>query len=483
MTEVSQDTGRVLVVDDHDRARQSMVDILTHVGYQVQSCASAIAALQLLNDQSFDVVITDLMMPGMNGVEFIRELQQREVESQVVMVTAHGTVETAVQAMRYGAFDYIQKPFGVDELEGLVGRAFQQQWVHGSRSMILNDLNQVGMLGDSPAMRQLKEKIAQVAPTDVTILITGESGTGKELVAQSIHAASQRTQGAMVSLNCPALSAQLMESELFGHEQGAFTSADALRVGRFELADGGTILLDEVTEIDLGLQAKLLRVLQEKSFERVGSCQTRQVDTRVIATTNRQLHHEVQEGNFRQDLYFRLAVVPLHVPPLRERSDDVGLLAQHFLAKSANRIKQPTCELTDSAIQLLSDYHWPGNVRELENLMTRASVMAGQNSITADLLNHWLIEPVEPSQPSTVLASTSLETEETSVPNVIPIGTNLQEMERTLIEATLEQYQGHRERTAKALGIGVRTLTNKLRGYGYAPREKSFAKTTMAKAA
>ena len=455
--------GKVLVVDDHPRARQSMADILSCAGHNVACCASASEALQRLDRQAFDVIITDLRMPGMNGLEFIRALEQRNVDSEVLMVTAHATVASAVEAMRHGAYDYIEKPFDVDQLEALVTRALRHGELVGRRSSVPveGETWQAAMIGRSDAMQTLRQRIAQIAPTDVTVLITGESGTGKELVARSIHAASQRFGRAMVSLNCPALSAQLMESELFGHEQGAFTSADSPRVGRFELADGGTILLDEVTEIDLGLQAKLLRVLQEKSFERVGSSETTAVDVRVLATTNRDLRSEVDEGRFREDLYFRLAVVPLAVPPLRERRADIPLLADHFLTCAAARMAKPPLELEPSAIELLAGYNWPGNVRELENIITRASVFAGGDTISADQLRGWLIG---------VESDGGLES---AAAGDIQAGMSLHEMEKALIEATLDQYDGHRAKTAKALGIGVRTLCNKLRSYGYAPRAKT----------
>jgi DNA-binding NtrC family response regulator len=319
-------------------------------------------------------------------------------------------------------------------------------------------------------MQQLRQRIAQASPTDETILITGESGTGKEIVARCVHAASRRSGRALVSLNCPALSPQLMESELFGHERGAFTSADAPRVGRFELAEGGTILLDEITEIDLSLQAKLLRVLQERSYERVGASESRKADVRVVATTNRDLSAEVAAGRFRQDLYFRLAVVPVAVPPLRQRLDDVPLLVTHFSAAAATRLGRQPCELADDGLDLLCNYHWPGNVRELENLITRASVLAAGRHITADDLRLWLIDPTGHCRIA--------ETVESSTPAAesISVGTRLEDMERRLIEATLEHYDGHRAKAAQALGIGIRTLTNKLRLYGYAPRARTFGK-------
>ena len=381
---VSQNGGRILVVDDHQPARQSMTDTLSHAGYDVQSTASAVEALRLLANHEFDLILTDLKMPGMNGLEFICRLEQQHNEAQIVMVTAHATVSSAVKAMRHGAFDYIEKPFDVDQLESLVERAIRHGSVVGRRSSMPSAKgSQVSMVGEGKAMLALREKILQVAQTDETVLILGESGTGKELVAKSVHAASRRANGPLVSLNCPALSPQLMESELFGHERGAFTSADAPRIGRFELADGGTILLDEVSEIDLSLQAKLLRVLQERSYERVGSSQTKKADVRIVATTNRNLEKEVIEGRFREDLFFRLAVIPVHVPPLRERSEDILSLARHFLSLVSQRLGRAAIGLSQDAEHLLAQYHWPGNVRELENLMTRASVLCRGDIVTA----------------------------------------------------------------------------------------------------
>jgi DNA-binding NtrC family response regulator len=448
-----------------------MAEVLRHAGHQVRCCSSAIEALQLLSSWSADVIVTDLKMPGMDGLEFIRALAARSHDAQIVMVTAHATVASAVDAMRHGAFDYIEKPFGVEQLEELVHRAMR----HGEETSVRtrvpvarcepHDANGPEMIGDSPAMTALRQKIRQVARTDETVLITGESGTGKELVAAHLHKASRRADAPLVGFNCPALSPQLVESELFGHDRGAFTGADAPRVGRFELADRGTVLLDEITEIELPLQAKLLRVLQEQTFERVGSSVTRSVDVRVLATTNRELLREVQEGRFRQDLYFRLAVVPLNVPPLRQRREDIPALAQFFLQQAAERLEQAPAQVDQGALDLLMSHYWPGNVRELENIITRASVLGGDDPITADQLRPWLI-----TGPDDHL------TERSACPTVIEVGMSLQGMERRLIEATLEHYDGHRARTAKALGIGIRTLANKLRSYGYAPREKSFAR-------
>ncbi|WP_146450952.1 sigma-54-dependent transcriptional regulator [Bythopirellula polymerisocia] len=458
------DSKRILVVDDHAAARESVADVLRHAGYEVRCASSAREALGLLSKSEYHVIITDLQMPGMDGLEFIRQIQQRRLLSQIIMVTAHATIASAVEAMRYGAFDYLEKPFNATRLEELVGRAVErgrllapEESKHTSGTSKSDD--QLGLVGNSRAMQALRASIRQVAPTDETVLIVGESGTGKELVARALHRLSRRNAGKLVSLNCPALSPQLTESELFGHRRGAYTGADDDRVGRFEMADKGTILLDEITEIDLPLQAKLLRVLQERTFERVGCSQSRTADVRILASTNRDLQQEVASARFRQDLYYRLAVVPLLLPPLREREGDVHMLTDYFLERAANRLQRPQCEMEQDARRLFADYHWPGNVRELENIVTRACVLNEGQPISAVEMQPWLEQP-------------EFVTETSGSP--LPVGVTLEEMERQMIVATLERFGGHRARTAEALGIGVRTLSGKLRGYGYAPHAKEF---------
>lgn len=462
--------GRVLIVDDNARARQSMAEVLRHADHEVSAVGSGQEALQKLAQEAFDVVVTDLQMPGMDGLALIREIVSRGYDVETAMVTAHATITAAVEAMRHGAFDFIEKPFDADQLEQLVARALRHGKQCGRRSSVPAAAScRSLLLGESPAAQRLRELILQAGPTDATALISGESGVGKELVARALHAASRRQGQALVSLNCPALSPQLVESELFGHERGAFTSADAPRVGRFELAEGGTILLDEISEIEPSLQAKLLRVLQERTYERVGSSKPRPTDVRVLATTNRDLKDEIQRGRFRQDLYFRLAVVPIHVAPLRERREDIGLLLEHFLHQAAQRMNSQPCRLSGESQALLRDYHWPGNVRELENLATRASVLfAGREASVSDL-REWLDPAALPAgdAPSAPVATTA---------GASGSLCRLEDMEQQLIEAALEKYDGHRIKAAQALGIGVRTLTNKLRQYGYAPRAKSFGK-------
>jgi len=419
------------------------------------------------------VVVTDLQMPGMDGLEFIRELERRRLGVQVLMITAHASVATAVEAMRHGAFDYLEKPFDALKLEQSISQACDRrqsltQHSNGNAAASCDPgvVIPPSMIGSSRAMQELRARTEQVAVTDETVLICGESGTGKELVAQTIHALSRRAPGPLVSLNCPVLSAQLTESELFGHKRGAFTGADADRVGRFELANGGSILLDEVTEIDLSLQAKLLRVLQERTFERVGSSDTVSVDVRVLATTNRDPLTEVAKGRFREDLYFRLAVVPLFVPPLRERDGDVLELADFFLGDASRRLQRGPFTLEPPARELMLAYDWPGNVRELQNIVTRACVLNRGEPISAHELRPWL------RKENTRRDGFGNGAAESDTP---PAGMTLDEVERRLIETTLARFDGHRAKTAEALGIGIRTLSGKLRSYGYEPREKNFA--------
>lgn len=481
--------GRVLVVDDHAAVRESVIDVLRQAGYRVEGLASAVEALPMLERAAFDVVVTDLQMPAMDGLEFIRRMSQRRLPTQVIMITAHATIASAVEAMRFGAFDYLEKPFDVTRLEELVARAMERRQLCGDDVAVLtppnasnrgkrggaspppvDSLDAMGMIGASPAMRLLRERISQVAPTDETVLICGESGTGKELVARAVHALSRRSSGPLVSLNCPALSPQLAESELFGHRRGAFTGADADRVGRFELAKGGAILLDEITEIDLPLQAKLLRVLQERTFELVGSSESRQADVRVMASTNRDLAAEIAGGRFREDLYYRLAVVPLELPPLRTRGDDVQLLADYFLDRAASRLARPRLELAADTRELLAAYHWPGNVRELENIITRSCVLNRGAPIVAADLRPWLQQPEGIDFAKTPPGHGD-------AGHAAPATGNLDEMERAMIVATLQRFGGNRSQTAAALGIGVRTLSGKMRAYGFAPRTREFGGT------
>lgn len=457
--------GRICVVDDNEMLRESVAETLAREDHVVSTFSDPTEALRAIKGAVVDCVITDLKMPGMDGVSFLRELRNAGCESSVIMMTAFGSVDSAVEAMKLGAFDYIQKPFDADKLCHLVERAIQNATLRSENEALrrsLTDGEERSMVGDSPAMRVLRETIKRVASSANTVLVQGESGTGKELLARSIHRESPRAERPMLCLNCAALSANLLESELFGHERGAFTGADRVRKGRFELADGGTLLLDEVSEIPLSLQAKLLRVLQEQQFERVGSSITRSVDVRVIATTNRNLSDWVARKRFREDLYFRLSVLPVHVPPLRERREDIPALVDHFLSRAASRTGRPKLRVDEAASRALCEYDWPGNIRELENLCERASVLVIDGILTGQIVSPWLSgirrsEGVEPVQ--------------------MRNGHLLQDMERHLIEKTLREQGGHRARTAAALGIGIRTLGLKLKQW----REEASARQSSYK--
>ncbi len=439
----------IAVVDDQDLIRDSLAQTLSRAGYKVSVFGLATSALDSIKKQTFDLVISDLKMPGMDGVEMLRQLRQMGQDIPVIMMTAYGTVSSAVEAMKLGAFDYIQKPFDPEEIELLVKRAVQDRQVRTENEALrrtVSDLcNFRQLVGQSLVIRKLRDQIEKIAPSDATVLVEGESGTGKEMIARAIHSASNRASRPLLCLNCAALSANLLESELFGHEKGAFTGADKLRKGRFELADGGTLLLDEISEIPMTLQAKLLRVLQEKEFERVGSSLTRQVDVRVIATTNRNLWQWVKEGQFREDLYYRLSVLPIYIPPLRERREDISLLAEYFLSRLAGGCGREAGKLDRDVVRLLEGYDWPGNVRELENLIERAWVLSGRDGISRELIEPWLVR----ARPQETFSARP--------------GHILEDTERELILKTLSQFNGHRAKTAKALGIGLRTLGLKLK--------------------
>ena len=444
--------ARILVVDDKEMMRDSVCATLTRAGHKVTACAAALEALAKVEQHTFDLIVTDLKMPRMDGLTFLDELGKIAAEIPVIMMTAYATIDTAVQAMRKGAFDYIQKPFDADEIVLLVERALDHRRLlkenEAYRTSVRDWQRGRQLIGNSPAMFGVMQMIARVAPTSATVLITGASGTGKEMIARAIHAASPRANRPLLCVNCASLSNNLLESELFGHEKGAFTSADRMRKGRFELADGGTLLLDEISEMDLQLQAKLLRILQEREFERVGSSVTRQVDVRVIAATNRDLEAWVRQGNFREDLFYRLNVVPVRLPLLCQRgAEDIEALAEYFLRRSADRDGARLCVLAADALELLRQYHWPGNVREMENLMERVSILATSEIITAQAISGWLQQD-QLSQNHTA---------ESKPP------ARLADMERRLIETTLQQFGGHRQKTAQALGIGVRTLGMKLK--------------------
>jgi Nif-specific regulatory protein len=375
---------KILIVEDHDSLRRGIAEAFQRSGHRVTEAPDAETAIQLVAEEFFGVVITDMSLPGKSGLDVLRAAKAANPLTTVIVMTAYGTVENAVEAMRIGADDYLQKPFQIEELELKVSRSLEHQVARQT----LDDLRgRIGsphhLVGTSPALQQLLAVIEKVARSHSTVLIQGETGTGKELVANAIHAASPRSARSLVKVNCAALPEPLLESELFGHERGAFTGADRQRVGRFELANGGTLFLDEIGDMSLQTQAKLLRVLQEQMFERVGGEKTLTVDVRLIAATNKHLDVEVRERRFRDDLFYRLNVVTIDLPPLRERREDILLLAKHFLDRYARDLGKPVGDLDPAACDLLENHSWPGNIRELENTIERAVLMAEGSALRA----------------------------------------------------------------------------------------------------
>ncbi|MEE9295967.1 MAG: sigma-54 dependent transcriptional regulator [Phycisphaerae bacterium] len=458
--------AHICVVDDSGLMRTSVETTLARADHRVTSFAGAREALEAIRRTRFDLVLTDLKMPEMDGMALIRALRQARCDVPVIVMTAYGTVPDAVEAMKLGAFDFVQKPFEAQSLEIQVERVLTAQRLRAENEALRTSLADLRkdrrMVGDSGAMQQVRRKIEQYSASDATVLISGESGTGKELVAAAIHEMSPRRERPMLCLNCAALTPQLLESEMFGHERGAFTGADRLRKGRFELADSGTLLLDEISEMAQPLQSKLLRVLQEGEFERIGSSVTQQADVRVIATTNRVLEEWVAKKRFRADLYYRLHVLPLHLPPLRERREDIPLIVNHFmtLLKRVNKSsvgRANPLKVEPGAMQALCEYDWPGNVRELENVCQRAVATVSADAIVRADVEQWLGGWKTNGLQSVGLA------EDSDVLSKLRPGRMLEDMERRLIERTLRRFNGHRVKSAQALGMGVRTLGLKLK--------------------
>jgi len=458
---VPMEFKRILVVDDEPLMRDFLVETLKRKKYLVEAVGNGSQAMEKVKTEYYDLVVTDIRMPEVSGMEVLEEVKKINPETEVIMITAFGTIENAVGAMKLGAYDYITKPFSADEIEILVDRAMERQRLRDENRALRNYNTQLrnqlkekytfsSIIGVSDVMRKVYDTIEMIAPTKATILIYGESGTGKELVARAIHYNSDRQNKPFIKVNCAALPESLMESELFGHEKGAFTGAIRTTKGRFELAHTGTLLLDEIGELSMPLQSKLLRVLQEREFERVGNPSPLSVDVRVISTTNRDIKHEVQEGSFREDLFYRLNVVPIYLPPLRERKEDIPLLVDHFLRQYSEENGRDIAGIDDEALEKLMASDWPGNVRELENHVERAVVLCRDKVLTA---RHFQLEheSVEKS------GSFGLE-------GVGP-GMTLREMEKRLILSTLASENNNRTRASEILGISVRTLRNKLNEY------------------
>ncbi len=438
--------GKILIVDDEGVVRNSLTEWFAGEGYSTRGVANGKEALDLVDRHDFDVALVDLKMPGMDGVELQRQLRDKDDELTVIIMTGFGTVETAVQALKQGAYDYLTKPIDPDELQHTVEKALEHRRARQENVQLRECLEEIfpstAMIGKSQAMKRVVELVEMVAPTPATVLITGESGTGKEIVARAIHASSPRRHMPMVVIHCGALTETLLESELFGHERGAFTGAQNRKKGKFEMAEGGTVFLDEIADISLKTQTDLLRVLQEREIVRVGGNETMKVDFRCIAATNKDLKAMVEAGTFRPDLFYRLNVVSIETPALRKRKDDVPLLIDYFLQKFSQAMNRPVPELAPEALQLLLEYDWPGNVRELENAIERALVIRRGNRIEA------VDFPFQHSQPTKAN------------------GRSLEDVERCHIEGVVKETSGNLSQAARILHIDRTTLYNKLRRYG-----------------
>jgi two-component system response regulator HydG len=458
--------ARILVADDNDAMRDGMVLTLTRLGHDVQGVKGGAEAVAAYRKRPADVVVTDLRMVPVDGIEVVRRLRELDGEATVIVVSAHGTIGAAVDAMRAGAMDFIEKPFPPEELRARVEKAIEiARERRGARTAQARaealdadrarESDPAGLVGGSEPMRRVLEQLRKIAASDTTVLVLGESGTGKELVARALHAQGPRRDGPFVSISCAAIPEGLLESELFGHEKGSFTGAIRRKLGRFELANGGTLFLDEVGEIPPAIQVKLLRVLQERRFERVGGEETIDVDVRVVSATNRDLRAMVAEGTFREDLYYRLAVLPVTLPPLRDRPGDVEELARFFLVKLAPRVGRRVRGFTPEALALLGRHRWPGNVRELENVVEQALVFAEGDLIRPEDLPDGL--RAAPRTPAV-----ELPTGDRSLTDV------LEETERQLILSAWEKAKGVKAETARLLGIKASALYYKLEKYGIA---------------
>jgi DNA-binding NtrC family response regulator len=445
-------THQLLIVDDEKNAREGLKWALEDKSHTVDVAASADEAMAYLDAHRVDLIVTDLKMPGMDGLELLQKIKERDPSIEVIVITAHSTVETAVEAMRKGAFDYQTKPVRLDELRLIIERALRSQNLARENERLHRAVEErygfQNIIGRSPAMEAVFRAVRQVAPTRATVLIEGESGTGKELIANAIHFNSSRARHPFIAVNCGALHAGLLESELFGHEKGAFTHAIHTRQGRFELADQGTLFLDEISETSADFQVKLLRVLQEQTFERVGGGDPIKVDVRVIAATNRNLEETVREGKFREDLFYRLNVVNIRLPPLRERAEDIPLLASAFLREFGELYGKKDLRFSPKTMARLQSFTWPGNVRQLRNVVEGLVVMSSSKEIAPRSLPESIGEAAPPQD---------------AVP--IQVGMTLADVEREVIRATLAHTGGNRAETARRLGIGRKTLYRKMEAY------------------
>ncbi len=455
---------RILVVDDDPLSREFLVEAARELGYDPRAASSGAEALKIIAKEPADLVLSDLRMSGMDGLELVRSLHREWPDVATVVITAHGTVEAAVQAMRDGASDFLLKPCTAEALEIVIQRISHTRRLEHENRYLREEVvgsETLAMVARSQTILDLLRSAARIARSKGTVLLAGESGTGKERIAHYIHKHSPRADGPFIRVNCAALSEPLLESELFGHERGAFTGAHRMRPGRFELADGGTLLLDEIGEISPNMQAKLLRVLQEEEFERVGGQTTLTVDVRVIAATNKDLAKEVADGRFREDLYYRLHVLPLEIPPLRERKEDILPLAEHFATHYARENGAPPPRFDDEASRRLVGWSWPGNVRELENVVQRAVILAHEGEIGPEELLFGPSSNTTAGAPAT-RAPASLKLEDPEFARALA-NNPMADIERVAILATLDATRGNKTEAARRLGLTARTLSNKMK--------------------
>jgi len=443
---------RVLIVEDEDKLRRVLELQLQSAGFEVEKASSAEEALRKVDRA--DLILTDLRLPGMNGLELLESIRRQNSHVPVVVMTAFGTIEAAVEAMKAGAADFLLKPFSLDHLMTVVNKALEVRALRDENRKLREELgvryDWTNIIGRSPAMQEIFGTISRVAPTRATVLLCGESGVGKDLIARAIHYHSPRSGRPFVKINCTAIPENLMESELFGYEKGAFTGATSSKPGKFEQADGGTVFLDEIGDVPPSIQVKLLRILQEREFERLGSNKTRQIDVRVLAATNADLRAALEEGRFREDLYYRLNVMPINIPPLRERKEDIPFLAEHFVTKFSKELGSPVTSISSGAMQKLLEYHWPGNVRELENVIERSLVLcSGQTLEAAD-----------------IRLDMAPRTRAASADSFLPDGVTLEEHEQNIIREALRRTNGNKSQAARLLGLTRNALRYRLSQMG-----------------
>ena len=454
----------ILVVDDEPGVRSSVSGVLKDEGFDVDAVGTGEECLERANSDAYDVIVLDIWLPGLDGLTTLQRLRERQIDSQVVIISGHGNIESAVRAIKMGAFDFIEKPLSLEKTVLVVRNALRQRDLEAENRVLRAKVDRqqnYTMVGDSPAMAHLREQVALAAPTNGRVLVLGDNGTGKELVARLIHQSSRRKSGPFIEVNCAAIPEELIESELFGHVRGAFTGAVADKPGRFEQANTGTIFLDEIADMSLKTQAKVLRVLQEQVMERVGGTQRIKVDVRVVAATNKDLLEEIRAGRFREDLYFRLNVIPIFVPALRDRQDDIPQLADYFMAMLATEYGRRAKRLAPEAAARLRQYAWPGNVRELRNVIERLIIMVAGETITAQDLG-FLGRDGVPDAPAAHAAHGPAR----------PLSEARDEFEKDYILQTLAAQQGNMSRTAEVLGVERSNLYKKLRAFGVTPRSE-----------